>query len=208
LTRGIEGDEDAKLLVEPLIDLAPGAEENPLATRLVALIKESVETDPSRRRSFLALKSTVLVVPFDTGDALTLRFDLGRLAVHDGNIGIPSVTLGVPSADLSALSELRLPRLDDFGAFIASLRKGRAERARAASIPPPSSRRPARGKTVTEAARLFASGEVKVYGLWAHPRTVYRLLRLLSPPSHGTLLHSHPGPPAGPASHDDLPRAR
>lgn len=170
--------------LEPLIDLAPGAEDNPLALRLVSLIRESIESDPGRRRSFLALKSTVLVVPFDTGDALTLRFDLGRLAVHDGNIGIPSVTLGVPSADLSALAELRLPRFDDLGEMVAKFRGG-TERAREATMPPPSSRRPSRRKTITEAARLFASGEVKVYGLWAHPRTVYRFLRLLSPPSHG-----------------------
>ena len=160
--------------MEPLIDLAPGAEENPLATRLVSLIRESIESDPARRRSFLALKSTVLVVPFDTGDALTLRFDLGRLAVHDGNIGIPSVTLGVPTADLSAFAGLRLPRLDDWSTIVERVR-----RRRDGNSVPPSSRRK---RGISEAARLFASGDVKVYGLLAHPRTVYRLLRLLSPP--------------------------
>ena len=161
--------------MEPLIDLAPGAEENPLATRLVSLIRESIESDPGRRRSFLALKCTVLVVPFDTGDALTLRFDLGRLAVHDGNIGIPSVTLGVPTADLAAFSGLRLPRLDDWSTVVERVRRRRDGN----SVPP--SRRK---RGISEAARLFASGDVKVYGLLAHPRTVYRLLRLLSPPPH------------------------
>jgi hypothetical protein len=169
--------------VEPLIDLAPGAEDNPLAVRLITLIRESVEADPKRRRSFLAMKSTVLVVPFDTGDALTLRFDLGRLAVHDGNIGIPSVTLGVPSADLSAFAGFRLPRFDDF------LSRFGRERRRS-SIAPPSIRPNGFG----EAVRLFASGDVKVYGLWAHPRTVYRLLRLLTPISPGQ--RPSPGDPA------------
>jgi hypothetical protein len=173
--------------VEPLIDLAPGAEDNPLATSLVSLIRESIENDPRRRRSFLALKSTVLVVPFDTGDALTLRFDLGRLAVHDGNIGVPSVTIGVPSADLSALANLRLPRFEELVKSPLAPRPDEPEpfSDRRGSISQAESMAPSgRGRaSVVEALRLFASGEVKVYGLLAHPRTVYRLLRLLSPPA-------------------------
>lgn len=145
--------------MEPFIDLAPGAEESPLARLIVERIRDSVDHEPSRRRSFLALKSTVLVVPFDTGSALTLRFDLGRLAVHDGNIGIPSVTLGLPTADLSAIDALHAPGLSDL------LTRGTSSRALAGAL------------------RLLALGEVKIYGLWSHPRTIVRLFRLLSPPS-------------------------
>lgn len=145
--------------MEPFIDLAPGAEESPLARLIVERIRDSVDLEPGRRRSFLALKSTVLVVPFDTGNALTLRFDLGRLAVHDGNIGVPSVTLGLPTADLAALDALHAPGLSDL------LARGAASRALAGAL------------------RLLALGEVKVYGLWAHPRTIVRLLKLLSPPT-------------------------
>jgi hypothetical protein len=145
--------------VEPIIDLAPGAEESPLARLIVERIRDSIDIEPGRKRSFLALKSTVLVVPFDTGNALTLRFDLGRLAVHDGNIGIPSVTLGLPTADLAAIDALHTPALRDL------LTRGASSRA------------------LGHALRLLALGEVKIYGLWAHPRTIVRLFRLLSPPS-------------------------
>jgi len=115
-----------------------------------------VREDPASARSFSALKSTILVVPFDTGDALTLRFDLGRLVIHDGNVGIPSVTFGGPSDALIKLEDLRLP---PFGEIV----RGRA-------FTP----------SLREALRVFASRDIKIYGLWVHPRTIYRFLRLLS----------------------------
>jgi hypothetical protein len=140
-----------------LIDLAPGAEHNPLAARLAELIRQSVHDDPTVARAFASLKSTILIVPFDTGDAVTLRFDLGRLVIHDGNVGIPSITFGGPSQALAKLGEARIPRLADL----------------------PRSRRGLGG--VREALRLFASGQVKIYGWWVHPRTVVRFLRLVAP---------------------------
>lgn len=143
--------------MDSTIDLAPGAENNPLAARLAERIRTSVSEDPALERSFSALKSSILLVPFDTGDAVTLRFDLGRLVIHDGNVGIPSVTFGGPIADLERLDQLRLPRLRDL-AFSSDGTRG-----------------------VRGALRLFASGQVKIYGLWVHPRTVYRFLRLVSP---------------------------
>jgi hypothetical protein len=142
--------------VEPLIDLAPGAENNPLAARFAERIRQRVREDPPSARSFAALKSTILVVPFDTGDALTLRFDLGRLVIHDGNIGIPSVTFGGPTDALVRLEDLQLPGFRE-------ILKGRA-------LSP----------SLREAMRVFASRDVKIYGLWVHPRTIYRFLRLLS----------------------------
>jgi hypothetical protein len=157
--------------MEPLIDLAPGAEESALARLIVERIRENVDLDPRRKRSFLALKSTVLVVPFDTGNALTLRFDLGRLAVHDGNIGIPSVTLGLPTADLAAIDDLHAPGLRELFAGGASAR---------AQLP-----------RLGGALRQLAIGEVKVYGLWAHPRTIVRLFRLLSMPSEKARSQAH-----------------
>lgn len=141
-----------------IVDLAPGAENNPLAVRYAEHIRENIGEDPALERSFSALKSTVLVVPFDTGDALTLRFDLGRLVIHEGNVGIPTITFGGPTEDLLKLEELALPRLREIVAFRAGL-----------------------GATFRGATRLFASGRVKIYGFWAHPRTVYRFVRLVTP---------------------------
>src|SRR6185369_1710364 len=102
----------------------------------------------------------ILMVAQDLGEALTLRFDHGRLTIHDGTVGIPAVTF---CGDLSALRRLtdfpvtrwlRLPILTPFA------RDGREA-----------------FQTLT---RLLARGELKVYGLFAHPRTVVFLLRILS----------------------------
>ena len=141
-----------------IVDLAPGAENNPLAARYADCIRDNVADDPALERSFSALKCTILVVPFDTGDALTLRFDLGRLVIHEGNVGIPTVTFGGPTHELLKLEELRLPRVRDLTAFGSGL----------ASV-------------FRNATSLFASGKVKIYGFWAHPRTVYRFIRLVTP---------------------------
>lgn len=147
--------------MEPwIIDLAPGAEENPVAVELADLIRSNLRASRRKIADFRALRGTVLMVAQDLGEALTLRFDLGRLTIHDGTVGIPAVTF---CGDLSALRHLadfpitrwfRAPILTPFA------RVGREA-----------------WMTLT---RLFARGELKVYGLAAHPRTVVFLLRILS----------------------------
>jgi hypothetical protein len=144
----------------PIIDLAPSAEENPLSVELADLIRRNLAASPRKQVDFRALRGSVLMVAQDLGEALTLRFDHGRLTIHDGTVGIPSVTF---CGDLSALRKLsdfpvtrwlRLPLLTPFS------RQGR--------------------ETWHHLARLFAKGELKVYGLAAHPRTLVFLLRILS----------------------------
>lgn len=144
----------------PLIDLAPGAEDNPVAVELADLIRKNLARSPRKEADFRSLRGSVLMVAQDLGEALTLRFDHGRLTIHDGTVGIPAVTF---CGDLSALRRLtdlpltgwlRLPVLTPFA------REGR--------------------ETWRHLARLFARGDLKVYGLAAHPRTVVFLLRILS----------------------------
>lgn len=142
------------------VDLAPGAEENRLAAHLAASIRAAI-ADDARGRAFRALKATVLVVPFDEGDAVTLRFDFGRLVVHDGNVGVPTITIGGPHAELLRLTEVGQRGLGD---FLLSLLGRRP-------------RHPLRSWL-----RLVAAGDVRLYGMMAHPRTAYRFLRTLVVP--------------------------
>lgn len=147
----------------PIIDLAPGAEENPVAVELADLIQANLAASPRKQADFRSLRGSVLMVAQDLGDALTLRFDHGRLTIHDGTVGIPSVTFCGDLAALRRLADfplmpwLRLPVLAPFA------REGR--------------------ETWRHLARLFAKGDLKVYGLVAHPRMVVFLLRIFS--AHG-----------------------
>jgi hypothetical protein len=144
----------------PIIDLAPGAEDNPVAVELAARIRENIVASPRKQADFRGIRGSVLMVAQDLGEALTLRFDHGRLTIHDGTVGIPSVTFCGDQAALRQLFDfpitpwLRLPILTPF------LRKGR--------------------DTWRDLSRLFAKGDLKVYGLAAHPRTIVLLLRILS----------------------------
>jgi hypothetical protein len=146
--------------LEPIIDLAPGAEDNALALQYAESLRDNLRRDSARLRSFRALRGAIQVVPFDTGDALTLRFDLGRLTIHDGHVGIPSVTIGGPLAALARLDELPMRKR--------------------VPLPWPRLRDASGRKLAAELGRQWLGGDIKIYGLWSHPRMVARFLRILS----------------------------
>ncbi|MCC6556749.1 MAG: hypothetical protein IT372_27625 [Polyangiaceae bacterium] len=148
--------------MDPIIDLAPGAEDNPLAARLAQLIRDNLARDSRRLAEFRGIRGAVLVVAQDTGTSLTLRFDHGRLTLHDGAIGVPSVTF---CGDEAALR--RLPRV----AFHRRLR-----------FPVLGLLHRESGAALRELATEVARGDLKIYGLLAHPRLVLTLLRLISDP--------------------------
>jgi hypothetical protein len=149
--------------LDPIVDLAPGAEDNALAVETADLIRRNVTRHRDQLGDFRALRSSVLMVAQDLGDSFTLRFDHGRLTVHDGSVGIPNVTFCGDADALRRLSDfpltrwLRLPALGPFA------REGR--------------------ETWQLLLGMLARGDLKVYGLMAHPRTVVFLLRVLS--AHG-----------------------
>ena len=146
--------------MEPIVDLAPGAEDNPLAVEIAGRIRDNLASRPATAADFRALRASVLMVAQDRAESFTLRFDHGRLTVHDGAVGIPSVTFCGDAEALRRLGDfpltpwLRLPALGPFA--------------------------PEGRETWRLVADLFARGDFKVYGLLAHPRTVVYLLRLLS----------------------------
>ncbi len=146
--------------MDPVIDLAPGAEDVPLARMLAALVRENVLRDCETHAAFDRLRGAVAIVADDRGTALTLRFDFGRLVIHTGVIGVPDVTIRGPESLLEALGDVPRPSLPAL--TLGILRDGGARAA------------------LGDLARRAAPSELKMYGLLAHPALVQRLLLVLS----------------------------
>jgi hypothetical protein len=141
----------------PIIDVAPRAEDNPLAVRLASMVRDNLDRCPHKRRDFDALRGSVAIVADDTRDATTLRFDHGRLTVHDGIVGVPDVTIRGRETRILELGGLPVSRRTG---FFPLDRNGLAgARALASSL---------------------RSGELHVYGLGLRMPLVIRLLRVLS----------------------------
>lgn len=138
--------------MDPIIDLAPGADENSLAVEFSDRIRSNLARERRKIADFRALRGAILVVAQDTAEAFTLRFDHGRLTVHDGAIGIPAITFCADQAVLRRLHQVPQPRLFRL---------------------PLSGARRIMGPVV--------KGELKIYGLATHPRLVLGFLRVLSP---------------------------
>ena len=64
--------------IETKVDLAPGAEENGLATMLADLVRQNLQAKPHKRADFNALDGTVAIVADDADVSLTLRFARGK----------------------------------------------------------------------------------------------------------------------------------
>jgi hypothetical protein len=146
--------------VGPVIDVAPGAETQPLARELAELVRGNVQRDPAKQADFDRLRGAVAIIADDRSIALTLRFDFGRLVVHTGVIGTPDVTLRGPSLVLAALGDLPRQSLPSVAGGIL-----RGASPSAALLGPLGER---------------ARGQLKIYGLLTHPVMVRRLLSVLS----------------------------
>jgi hypothetical protein len=142
------------------IQLAPDAHDNGLATMLAALVGDNLEAKPQKKRDFATLRGTVSIVADDADVALTLRFDRGKLTIHDGIVGVPDVTVRGPSEVIMALSSL--PLATPFG------------------LPIPNPRNPEAVKTVRLVAAAVRTGRLHIYGMALHPRIVMKLTRLMS----------------------------
>lgn len=149
--------------VEPSIAYAPGAEDSALALWAGSLIEANLRAIPEAARDFAAMRAAVAMVAPDRRLAVTLRFDLGQLTIHESMIGVPDVTLCADYEVLERLARLPIGRL------------GR--------LPIPGWSTPPDRRRVWQSALLdLVSGNLKIYGLVAHPRLVTRLFRLLAQP--------------------------
>ena len=94
-----------------LIDVAPGAENSSLANVLAELVRRNVGRDRTAREQFDRLRGAIALIADDHPTALTMRFDFGRLVVHDGVVGVPDITFRGALSALESLGELRVRHL-------------------------------------------------------------------------------------------------
>jgi hypothetical protein len=145
-------------VLDPIVDLAPGAEENDLAAAFADVLRHNLRTNPRAQKSFGAMRATVHFVSVDTTQAVTMRFDHGRVTIHEGTIGIPAITfcgdrdaiLGLTSIPLSPWLALPLPTRPRDWAALRTLYRRLAER------------------------------KLTIYGFFSHARLVTRVIRILS----------------------------
>ena len=146
--------------MEPIIDLAPSAAHNPLARALAEDIRRNLETSPSKRRDFNRLRGSVAMAATDVGLRVTLRFDHGRVIVHDGVVGIPDLSIRGEQAALEALRRTPLSRRLGVPFARPSDADGRGR--------------------LRELFEHMGRGRLTIYGLWLHARLLLRVVRVLS----------------------------
>jgi hypothetical protein len=151
----------------PAVILAPGAEDNGLATMLAELVRQNLEAKPHKKEDFAALcglRGAVSIVADDADVALTMRFEAsepgGRLTIDDGIVGIPDVTIRGPADAIMALSNM--PLATPLGLPIPS--RGDHEAARSV-------------RTVLAA---MSRGKLHVHGAAFHLPLVMKLTRVMS----------------------------
>ncbi len=93
--------------VEIEIELANGTD-SMLATALRDAIAATLERYPGRIPSFRALRDRVLVRAEDTGEAVTLVFDHGKLQILDGEAGAAQIRIIGDRDTILALTRLPL----------------------------------------------------------------------------------------------------
>ncbi len=142
------------------IELAPGAEDNGLATMLADLVRQNLEAKPQKGSDFNALSGSVAIVADDAEVALTMRFASGGLTIHDGIVGIPDVTIRGSSDIILALSNMPL-----------HTRLG---------LPFPDPRDKEQVKTVRSVIDAMRSGSFHIYGMAFHLPLLMRLTRVMS----------------------------
>jgi hypothetical protein len=145
--------------VDAVVDLAPGAERTPLARYLADIVRQNVNR-PLQKREFERLRGSVALVADDVGAALTLRFDFGRLTVHEGLVGVPDVTIRGATRDIETLADLRFSERLGVPLVLRADDVGRA--------------------AARDVLASLRSRRLKIYGLLLHVRLVLRFLRVLS----------------------------
>lgn len=145
-------------MLDPIVDLAPGAEENDLATALADVLRHNLRTNARAQKSFGAMRATVQFVAVDATQAVTMRFDHGRVTIHEGNIGIPAITF---CGDREAIQRLTSVPLSPWLA-----------------LPIPA--RPRDWAALRALYKSLADKRLTVYGFFSHARLATRVIRILS----------------------------
>jgi hypothetical protein len=141
------------------IDLAPGAEENGLASMLADLVRQNLEAKPHKVADFEACEGIVAIVADDADVCLTLRFEpRGTLTIHDGIVGIPDITIRATSDMILALSNMPLSM----------------------GLPFPNPRDKDAVAVSRSVMAAMKTGELEMFGSLFHPMLAIRLTRVMS----------------------------
>jgi hypothetical protein len=146
------------------IALAPGAEDNGLASMLAELVRQNLEEKPHKIPDFDALDGVVAILAEDADVCLTLHFDpvggRGRLTIFDGIVGVPDVAIRGSSDMIMAMSNMPLTR--------------------PLGLPLPDPRDKEQLALSQSVMAAMRSGELKMFGAMLHPGIVMRLTRVMS----------------------------
>lgn len=137
-----------------LVELAPGASDNGLATMLAELLFQNLRDKPHKERDFARLRGRVAIVAEDAEVCLTMVFDGRKLVVHDGIVGIPDVTIRAGSEHIMDMSLVELTRRF--------------------ALPDP------RGEVSKRVNAAVSSGAIKIHGALANIPMMLRLTRVMS----------------------------
>ena len=127
---------------------------------LADLVRQNLEAKPHKMGDFEALSGAVSIVADDAEVALTLRFQSGRLTIHDGIVGIPDVTIRGSSDTILALSNM--PLMGKLG------------------LPLPHPRDKEAVKIVQGVMTAMREGKFHIYGAAFHLPLLMRLTRVMS----------------------------
>ena len=144
-----------------VLDLAPGAEDSALARGIIERISKNSARDPSCAATFATMQGSVALVLVDEASTLTLRFDRGRLTIHDGLIGVPTLSIRGTKDALRELSQLRPGFALNRNAWqnIGQLKA-----------------------LIENLVETLRSKNIIAYGLWTHPRLALQLLKVVGQP--------------------------
>jgi hypothetical protein len=137
---------------------APGAEANGLACMLADLLRQNLESKPSKLKDFFRMHGDVGIVAEDADIALTLRFRQGTLTLFEGLIGVPDLTVRGSADVIMSLSNLPL--------FLG--------------LPLPSPRDRASVAPFREMVRAMVRGDLHSYGMATSPRLFLQVTRVMS----------------------------
>ncbi len=91
------------------VELAPGAENAPLADMLATMVRQNLDDRPEKRGPFSRMQGRVAIIVDDLGQAITLRFQRGRLTIFGDVVGLPDVTV---RTDYESVMKMSLVEID------------------------------------------------------------------------------------------------
>lgn len=142
-------------MASPVIELYPGASDNPFASMMVELLRQNLIDHEAKQSDFDAMRGRVTLIAEDIDAAVSLHFDHGKLRVHAGVHGIPDLVLRGTTDALVDLS--RMPP-DAKLSFLPDLRSD----------------------ATRSVLRAFRERRLQAFGAAAHPLLTLRLSRVLS----------------------------